>query len=92
MSAASHGILRSTQQRETHVEIKIGIQNVGREIVLESSQDADAVAKLVAEAISGQKELRLEDEKGRQVIVPAGVIGYVELGAQEQRRVGFGAL
>ncbi|WP_422933747.1 DUF3107 domain-containing protein [Sinomonas sp. P47F7] len=74
------------------MEIKIGIQNVGREIVLESSQDADAVAKLVAEAISGKKELRLEDEKGRQVIVPAGVIGYVELGAQEQRRVGFGAL
>jgi hypothetical protein len=74
------------------VEIKIGIQNVGREIVLESSQDADAVAQLVAEAIAGQKELRLQDEKGRQVIVPAGVIGYVELGAQEQRRVGFGAL
>ncbi|MGN6404003.1 MULTISPECIES: DUF3107 domain-containing protein [Sinomonas] len=74
------------------MEIKIGIQNVGREIVLESSQDADAVAQLVAEAIAGQKELRLQDEKGRQVIVPAGVIGYVELGAQEQRRVGFGAL
>ncbi|MEA5453169.1 DUF3107 domain-containing protein [Sinomonas sp. JGH33] len=74
------------------MEIKIGIQNVGREIVLESSQDAEAVAKLVGEAISGGKELRLEDEKGRQVIVPSGVIGYVELGAQEQRRVGFGAL
>ncbi|KHL01651.1 DUF3107 domain-containing protein [Sinomonas humi] len=74
------------------MEIKIGIQNVGREIVLESTQDADAVAKLVAEAISGQTELRLQDEKGRQVIVPAKVIGYVELGAQEQRRVGFGAL
>ena len=74
------------------MEIKIGIQNVGREIVLESSQDAEEIVKLVAEAISGQKELRLEDEKGRQVIVPAGVLGYVELGAQEQRRVGFGAL
>ncbi|MCH6469562.1 DUF3107 domain-containing protein [Sinomonas terrae] len=74
------------------MEIKIGIQNVGREIVLESTQDADAVAKLVAEAISGQTELRLQDEKGRQIIVPAKVIGYVELGAQEQRRVGFAAL
>jgi hypothetical protein len=74
------------------VEIKIGIQNVGREIVLESTQDADAVAKLVAEAIADQKELRLQDEKGRQVIVPSNVIGYVELGAQEPRRVGFGAL
>lgn len=74
------------------MEIKIGIQNVGREIVLESSQDADAVAKLVADALAGQTELRLQDEKGRQVIVPSGVIGYVELGAQEARRVGFGAL
>ncbi|GAA2198283.1 DUF3107 domain-containing protein [Sinomonas flava] len=74
------------------MEIKIGIQNIGREIVLDSVKDADEVAALVSEAISGGKELRLEDEKGRQVIVPAGVIGYVELGAQEQRRVGFGAL
>lgn len=74
------------------MEIKIGIQNIGRELVLESPKDPEEVAKLVSEAISGGKELRLEDEKGRQVIVPAGVIGYVELGAQEQRRVGFGAL
>lgn len=74
------------------MEIKIGIQNIGREIVLDSAKDADEVAALVSEAISGGKELRLEDEKGRQVIIPAGVIGYVELGAQEQRRVGFGAL
>jgi hypothetical protein len=91
--ARRDGALHSSDPaREIQVEIKIGIQNVGREIVLESSQDADAVAQLVAEAIAGQKELRLQDEKGRQVIVPAGVIGYVELGAQEQRRVGFGAL
>lgn len=74
------------------MEIKIGIQNIAREIVLESAKDADEVATLVSEAISGGKELRLEDEKGRQVIVPAAMIGYVELGAQEQRRVGFGAL
>ncbi|WP_077490011.1 DUF3107 domain-containing protein [Sinomonas mesophila] len=74
------------------MEIKIGIQNVGREIVLESARDADEVAKLVAEAIGSGKELRLDDEKGRQVIVPASVLAYVELGAQEPRRVGFGAL
>ncbi len=34
------------------MEIKIGIQNVGREIVLESAQNADEVATLVSEAIS----------------------------------------
>ncbi|WP_394939112.1 DUF3107 domain-containing protein [Psychromicrobium sp. YIM B11713] len=74
------------------MEVKIGIQNVGREIVLESSQDADAVSKLVSEAISAGSELRLSDEKGRTVIVPGNSIGYVELGAEESRRVGFGAL
>jgi hypothetical protein len=74
------------------VEVKIGIQNVGREIVLESAQDADAVAKVVAEAIAKGSELRLNDEKGRQIIIPANVLGYVEIGAEDVRRVGFGAL
>ncbi|WP_312181606.1 DUF3107 domain-containing protein [Arthrobacter sp.] len=74
------------------MEVKIGIQNVGREIVFESGQNADQVADTVAEAIKDSKELRLKDEKGRLIIVPAGVIGYVEIGAEEVRRVGFGAL
>ena len=74
------------------MEVKIGIQNVGREIVLESAQDADAVAKVVAEAIAKGSELRLNDEKGRQIIIPANVLGYVEIGAEEVRRVGIGAL
>jgi hypothetical protein len=74
------------------VEVKIGIQNVGREIVLESALDAEAVAKIVGEAIANGTDLRLTDEKGRQVIVPGSVLGYVEIGAEEVRRVGFGAL
>jgi len=74
------------------VEVKIGIQNIGREIVLESAQDADAVAKVVGESITKGTELRLTDEKGRLIIIPANVLGYVEIGAQEARRVGFGAL
>lgn len=74
------------------MEVKIGIQNVGREIVLESALDAEAVAKIVGEAIANGTDLRLTDEKGRQVIVPGTVLGYVEIGAEEVRRVGFGAL
>ncbi|HET9348261.1 MAG TPA: DUF3107 domain-containing protein [Arthrobacter sp.] len=74
------------------MEVKIGIQNIGREIVLESSQEADAVAKVVGEAIAKGTELRLTDEKGRLIIIPANVLGYVEIGAEEVRRVGFGAL
>ena len=74
------------------MEVKLGIQNIGREIVLESSQEADAVAKVVSEAIAKGTELRLTDEKGRQIIIPANVLGYVEIGAEEVRRVGFGVL
>ncbi|WP_427018722.1 DUF3107 domain-containing protein [Pseudarthrobacter sp. P1] len=74
------------------MEIKIGIQNIGREIVLDSAQDADEVAAAVSKAISTGNELRLSDEKGRIVIVPGNALGYVELGGEEGRRVGFGAL
>ena len=74
------------------MEVKIGIQNIGREIALESSQEADTVAKVVSEAIAKGTELRLTDEKGRLIIIPANVLGYVEIGAEEVRRVGFGAL
>ncbi|WP_131682746.1 DUF3107 family protein [Pseudarthrobacter sp. YALA5] len=72
------------------MEIKIGVQNIGREIVLESNQDADAVAKVVEAAITKGSELRLTDEKGRVIIVPGNALGYVEIGAEEARRVGFG--
>ena len=72
------------------MEIKIGIQNIGREIVLESAQDADTVATVVEEAITKGTELRLTDDKGRIIIVPGTALGYVEIGAEEARKVGFG--
>ena len=72
------------------MEIKIGVQNIGREIVLESNEDADSVAKIVADAITKGSELRLKDDKGRLIIVPGNALGYVEIGAEEARRVGFG--
>ncbi|MFF1881112.1 DUF3107 domain-containing protein [Pseudarthrobacter sp. NPDC058196] len=72
------------------MEIKIGVQNVGREIVLESAQDAETVAKTVGEAINEGTQLRLKDDKGRLIIVPGSALAYVEIGAEEVRRVGFG--
>lgn len=74
------------------MEIKIGIQNVGRELVIDSPDTADEVAELVSRAMNGGAELRLKDAKGNLIIVPSNVLGYVEIGAEEPRRVGFGAL
>ena len=73
------------------MEVKIGVQNVNREIVLESSQSAQDVAALVAKALQGQT-LELADEKGRLLVIPTAALAYVEIGAEETRRVGFGAL
>ncbi|WP_426562197.1 DUF3107 domain-containing protein [Angustibacter sp. McL0619] len=74
------------------MEVKIGVQNVAREITVESTQTAAEVAALVSEAISAGSPLQLVDEKGRTVIVPAAVLGYVEVGAEVERRVGFGTV
>lgn len=74
------------------MEIKIGIQNIGREIVLESEQGVDEIAAQVSEALAKGTELRLKDEKGRVIIVPGNALGYVELGGEKARSVGFAAL
>ncbi len=72
------------------MEVKIGVQNVAREITLESAQSAEEVATLVEAAVTSGAMLRLSDEKGRTVIVPGAILGYVEVGVETERRVGFG--
>ncbi len=75
------------------MEVKIGVQHAARELVLESSQSADEVAKAVADALKADLGvLSLVDDKGRRILVPADKLAYVEIAAEsEQRRVGFGA-
>ncbi|GAB7181117.1 DUF3107 domain-containing protein [Kitasatospora sp. Ki12] len=75
------------------MEVKIGVQNAPREIVIESSQTADEVQDAVAKALDGTEKLfALTDEHGRRVIVPAERLAYVEIGEQAVRKVGFGTL
>lgn len=71
------------------MEIKIGVQNVMREIVIETDESASEVTARIEAAASGGT-LVLTDTKGRTVLVPATALGYVEIGEEEQRRVGFG--
>ena len=71
------------------MEIKVGVQNVSREITLETDQTADAVAKAIAEGM-GSATIEFKDTKGRRVVVPSAALGYVEMGSEEKRRVGFG--
>ena len=70
------------------MEVKIGIRDIGREVVLESEQSPEDVTGAVEEAVANGGLLRLHDDKGRLVVVPGAVIGYVEIGPAESRRVG----
>ncbi|MCK9875743.1 DUF3107 domain-containing protein [Frankia sp. AgPm24] len=73
------------------MEVKIGVRQVGRELVVESELTAEAVAAQVSEAVkAGSGVLTLSDDKGRQVLVPIDALAYVEIAATSPRRVGFG--
>ncbi|MFG2817882.1 DUF3107 domain-containing protein [Kitasatospora sp. NPDC048365] len=75
------------------MEVKIGVQNAPREIVIESSQTAEEVADAVDKALDGSsKVFTLTDEHGRRVIVPSERLAYVEIGETASRKVGFGNL
>jgi hypothetical protein len=72
------------------VEVKIGVQNASRELVLDSSQSTDEVEKLVSEALRGDDGLLvLSDAKGRKVVVPIDKLAYVEIGSPSVGQVGF---
>jgi hypothetical protein len=73
------------------VEVKIGIQSVPRELVLETSATAEEVERALKAAVADNTVLVLQDEKGGRTLVPAEKIAYLELSDNAQRRVGFGA-
>jgi hypothetical protein len=74
------------------VDITIGVQNLPRELVIESDQTADEVTAAVTAALTGEPVLELVDTRGRRVVVPSASIGYVEIGTESKGRVGFGAI
>ncbi|HEX5562944.1 MAG TPA: DUF3107 domain-containing protein [Nocardioidaceae bacterium] len=72
------------------MEVKIGVQNASRELVLESTESTDAVEKIVAQALSSDTGvLTLSDAKGRKVLVPVAKLAYVEIGTSAAGQVGF---
>ncbi|NLU81949.1 DUF3107 domain-containing protein [Rhodococcus sp. HNM0569] len=75
------------------MEVKIGLVDSPRELVITSEQTPDEVQKSVSGVLeSGEGVLSLEDEKGRRYLIRAAKIAYVEIGVADPRRVGFGAV
>jgi len=76
------------------VDVRIGITQVARELLVELADDTDrdALKGAVSAALSGATDtLTLTDRRGREVLVPSAKIAYVEVGVGDgERRMGFG--
>jgi hypothetical protein len=71
------------------VEVKIGVQQAQRELVLDTDSTPEDIEARLGEALASDGVLHLKDTKGRAVIVPAAKIAYVELGSPSSSTVGF---
>lgn len=72
------------------MEVKVGIADTPREIVLTSDLAPDEVEALVNDALKNpQGTLVLVDAKGARYVVPSARVAYVEIGKPDMRRVGF---
>ncbi|GGL30844.1 DUF3107 domain-containing protein [Phycicoccus endophyticus] len=75
------------------MEVTIGVQNVSRELTVETDAPAAEVSSAVDAALaSPDGVLRLTDTKGRTVLVPGRALGWVQVGESEKGKVGFGAI
>lgn len=72
------------------MEVKVGVADTVRELVVNSSLTPDEVEAQVADALKDLKgQLVLLDDKGRRYVVPSARIAYVEIGGVDARKVGF---
>ncbi|MEW1838769.1 DUF3107 domain-containing protein [Nonomuraea angiospora] len=73
------------------MEVKIGVRSVHRELVVETDLSAEQVEEEIRNALSVERGVfALTDVKGRRVVVPVASLGFVEIGEDEARPVGFG--
>jgi hypothetical protein len=74
------------------VEVKIGVVYTTKELIVDADDKVDDVIKTVDAALQdgGGPLLWLTDRKGRRVGVPVDKIAYIEVGEEENKRVGFG--
>ena len=74
------------------MEVKIGIHSVPRELVVETDTSAEDIERDLTRSLEngGNSVFALSVAKGGKVLVPADKIAYLEYGAPEARRVGFG--
>jgi hypothetical protein len=75
------------------MEVKIGIQSVPRELIVDTDATEAEVERELAAALAaenGKGLFALTTQKGGRILVPADKIAFVEFSTDQSRRVGFG--
>jgi hypothetical protein len=75
------------------VEVRIGIQSVARELIVETDTPTEEIERDLSAALESDNTravFALKLEKGGRVLIPADKLAYVEFVGPESRRVGFG--
>jgi hypothetical protein len=73
------------------MQIRIGVQSVPKELVVETSLSADEVEEEIARAVQEEGVLSIRDSNGGRVVVPSAKLAYVEIGESGPKSVGFGS-
>ena len=72
------------------MEVRIGMQSVQRELMIETSTSQQDIEAALTAAVAAEGGIFiLPDEKGGKVLVPTSKIAYVEVGGSDSRRIGF---
>ncbi|MDO5671628.1 MAG: DUF3107 domain-containing protein [Actinomycetaceae bacterium] len=72
------------------MEITIGIRGVTRDIMMDVAEEENAMFERVAKALESQTIIEFTDTKGSRVMIPTKALGYVQVGPDQPRKVGFG--
>jgi hypothetical protein len=73
------------------MEIKIGVRSVHRELVVETDLSAEQVENELGKALATDRGVfTITDVNGRRVLVPTASLGFIEIGEEEARPIGFG--
>lgn len=81
-----------TDDGSSALQVRIGVQNVPKELVVDTAQSADEVQDALADALAAPHGvLVLKDRRSGRIVIPAGRVGYLEIAEDEQRSVGFGS-
>lgn len=81
----------STKKNSQSSTVRISVSEATQELNFETALSADEVKALVSQALASGQPLMLTEIKGREIIVPAAKIGFVDISITQERRVGFGA-